>query len=353
MNKNAILKKIYSFYFLFLFSIYPLNAFSVISLYETEQVKIDGDADDPAIWVNNININNSLVFGTDKYNGIYTYNLKAETLDFSPAGNINNIDIISDNISKTTLLFGSNRNDSSLDLWVLNNNAMNSDIESNSFKLPVKSTHKGYTDMVVYGVCSGHHEHFGNIAFITEDEGSRVQLWSYQDDLKLLHTFKNQDATQSEGCVYDSDNSTLFISEEQDRGILRAYKINKNLDFSAPIIIDNRSGNIVGDPEGVTIYKSNTNEGFVILSSQGNSTLNIYNRNYPYNFIDSFNIIENGSIDAVSDTDGVDVVNNNLGPLFPKGLLVVQDGSNDGEGLVKKQNFKFVSIKDVLDNIND
>ena len=48
-----------------------MNAFSVIYLYETEQVKIDGDADDPAIWVNNININNSLVFGTDKYNGIY------------------------------------------------------------------------------------------------------------------------------------------------------------------------------------------------------------------------------------------------------------------------------------------
>ena len=146
----------------------------------------------------------------------------------------------------------------------------------------------------------------------------------------------------------------MFIrSEEQDRGILRAYKINKNLDFSAPVIIDTRSGNIEGDPEGVTIYKSNTNEGFVILSSQGNSTLNIYDRNYPYNFINSFNIIANGSIDAVTDTDGVDVVNNYLGPLFPKGLLVVQDGSNDGEGLIKKQNFKFVSIKDVIDKIDE
>ena len=102
MNKNSILRKNFSLYLICLFSIYPLNAFSVISIYETDQVKINGDADDPAIWINNININNSLVFGTDKYNGIYTYNLKAETLDFSPAGNINNIDIISDDISKTT-----------------------------------------------------------------------------------------------------------------------------------------------------------------------------------------------------------------------------------------------------------
>lgn len=49
MNINSILKKIYSLYLLCLFSIYPLSAFSVISIYETDQVKIDGDADDPAI----------------------------------------------------------------------------------------------------------------------------------------------------------------------------------------------------------------------------------------------------------------------------------------------------------------
>ena len=125
----------------------------------------------------------------------------------------------------------------------------------------------------------------------------------------MLKEFSNSNATQSEGCVYDDENQTLFISD--------------------------------------------TNEGFVILSSQGNSTLNIYNRRYPYNFINSFNIVGNGSIDAVTDTDGVDVVNNNLGPLFPKGMLVVQDGSNDGEGSIRKQNFKFVSIKDVLDKIDE
>jgi myo-inositol-hexaphosphate 3-phosphohydrolase len=34
-------------------------------------------------------------------------------------------------------------------------------------------------------------------------------------------------------------------------------------------------------------------------------------------------------------------------------MLVVQDGSNDGEGSIRKQNFKFVSIKDVLDKIDE
>ncbi len=74
------------------------------------------------------------------------------------------------------MLFGSNRNDSSLDLWVLDNNKMNSDIESNTFKLPVKSTLKGYADMIVYGVCSGHHEYFGNIALLLK---TRDQEFNY------------------------------------------------------------------------------------------------------------------------------------------------------------------------------
>ena len=43
--------------------------------------------------------------------------------------------------------------------------------------------------------------------------------------LSLIHEFKNADAAQSEGCVYDDENQTLFISEEQDRGILRHIKL--------------------------------------------------------------------------------------------------------------------------------
>ena len=67
--------------------------------------------------------------------------------------------------------------------------------------------------MIVYGVCAGKHPDFGDIAFITEDKGSRVQLWSFDGErLVLLKEFVNANATQSEGCVYDDENRTLFIS---------------------------------------------------------------------------------------------------------------------------------------------
>ena len=49
----------------------------VPAIDETPQVISKGDAaDDPAIWLNKLNPDRSLVFGTDKRSGIYTYNLK-------------------------------------------------------------------------------------------------------------------------------------------------------------------------------------------------------------------------------------------------------------------------------------
>src|SRR5262249_13638526 len=44
------------------------------------------------------------------------------------------------------------------------------------------------------------------------------------------------------------------------------------------------------------------------------------------------------SIDAVSGTDGIDATSASLGPAFPQGMFIAQDGENDG----CNQNFKFV-----------
>jgi hypothetical protein len=72
---------------------------------------------------------------------------------------------------------------------------------------------------------------------------------------------------ESDGCVYDEENRTLSISEEEMNGVFRAYPVTEALDFSNPVIIDSREGNIGGDPEGVTLYKTSATEGYIILSS--------------------------------------------------------------------------------------
>jgi len=54
--------------------------------------------------------------------------------------------------------------------------------------------------------------------------------------------------------------------------------------------------------------------------------------------VKSFRIVAGGKIDRVTETDGIHVTTANLGPLFPKGVFIAQDGSDD----TGKQNFKLV-----------
>ena len=68
----------------------------------------------------------------------------------------------------------------------------------------------------------------------------------------------------------------------------------------------------------------------------------------PYNYLGSFKVGSSGNIDNVNDTDGVDVISNYINYKYPKGLLVVQDGTNDGKKIVKRQNFKYVSFEEVI-----
>ena len=147
--------------------------------------------------------------------------------------------------------------------------------------------------MDIYGICMGLVG--GNLrAILTEEEGKTIQYW----DLKTQEIIGTIDITaeetnvplfgnEAEGCVIDDENEHIIISREGMRGILNAYDAN-TLEFIK--VIDSRSGNIGGDPEGVTIYKTSDKEGFIIVSSQGDSKFNLYNRQFPFDYIRSFTV---------------------------------------------------------------
>ena len=112
--------------------------------------------------------------------------------------------------------------------------------------------------------------------------------------------------------------------------------------------VDSRAGEIEGDPEGVSIYKTSNKEGYLVVSSQGNSTFNLYNRKTPYQYVGTFMILGAQGIDEVRDTDGIDVTNVALGAKFPFGAFIVQDDRNRDHGKKRKQNFKFISWEDIV-----
>ncbi|MAV99596.1 MAG: 3-phytase [Rhodobiaceae bacterium] len=310
---------------------------------ETNPVSSTGDAaDDPAIWVNELNPQQSLIFGTDKRKGIHVYKLDGSELGFSELGATNNVDVRV--LNETLYIATSNRTTSTIDLWSINE----SDAYEffNKYKDPFRALNsKSYeANMNVYGICLGLYNN-ELIALLTEEEGVALQFWNLTDEM-LLNTINliedeinpPSSGNEAEGCVFDDENETFFVSREGNDGILKAFST-QNQTFIK--VIDNRDGNITGDPEGVAVYKISDNEGFLIVSSQGDSTFNVYDRKYPYDFKYKFSVID------VADTDGLDIVNFEFSDQFKDGLMVVQDGYNTPNN----QNFKIVSVTDIKKKI--
>lgn len=296
--------------------------FTVNYVVETDPVNTADDAaDDP--WIDTYN---GIIWATDKETGFHQYNLDGEEIDYKQVGKVNNIDgRVTD---EYYCVVNSNRTFHTLDYACLN--------------LILKTEHSGslVAGMNVYGVCMGI-INGKPMAILTEEEGVRIQYWNLIEEI-LVSTFDitsdetnvSPSGNEAEGCVFDDENKRIFISREGSDGILKAYNA-ETLDFIRAI--DSRSGLINGDPEGVTIYKTNEKEGFIILSSQGDNTFNMYDRQAPFLYQGSF------EIENVEDTDGIDVTNLQIGD-YSAGILVVQDGRN----LPSNQNFKIIDMEEVL-----
>lgn len=163
---------------------------------------------------------------------------------------------------------------------------------------------------------------------------------------------------QVEGCVTDEASSFLFVGEEPE-GLWRydaeptdasptGYKV-----ASVATYPSYKPGDLFADVEGVTLIPGKTaSEGFIIVSCQGVSAYNVYERAPPHAFVETFTITnsKDGKFDHVTNTDGIAAVGNRLNGVFPKGLIVVHDDANEleGGGTAEEASFKFVSLEDVL-----
>jgi len=344
------MNKVSSLYFTALFLIVSSCSqdHSIYAVAETEPVATTGDAaDDPALIINTKNPRKSIILGTDKKAGIYLYDLEGTKLAFSAMGEINNIDVRQK--KDEIFIAASNRSLRSIEFWVFDQNTFFAkDASYSNIFASASRSYSIFTNIDVYGICIGMIAGTP-VAFLTEDRGPRVELWTLENQM-LVGTFSN--GGESEGCVFDDENQTVFISEEETNGVLKAYDLNQEYPFANPVIVDSREGNIGGDPEGVAIYKTSDTEGYVLLSSQGDNKYNVYNRQKPYQFISSFTVDDSpGGIDGTSHTDGISVSSYNLRGKFYKGIMIAQDDENiDGEEL-KNQNFKIIPFTKIIKSI--
>ena len=311
------------------------TGFQVPPAAETAPVISPSDsADDPAIWIDPADPATSLIVATDKRSGLYAYELDGSVHQYLPLGNTNNVDLRTGpwGDGRMTLVAASGRFPSELLLLVLDHRSRQLRLVG---RFPVALRES-------YGICMYLDRNKLPYVFLNSTDGTFVQYAvSPQYEISALRRFRLR--SQVEGCVADDEEGVLYIAEE-DRGIWR-MPADADAGEHRELLDTVRSGHLVADIEGLALYHGPRK--FLIASSQGDNSYAVYDTRTGQ-YLLSFRVGGNPDIDGVSDTDGIEVTSTGL-PGYPRGLLVVQDGSNTDPDA--NQNFKFVSWSRILDII--
>ena len=311
----------------------------VYPLLETAPVPSGDDAaDDPAIWIHPTDPAASLVLGTDKRSGLGVYDLAGREVLFLRRGRLNNVDLrggIALDGEIATLAVASNRSSDAIDVFTISSEGR---VE---FALEVPLT---FADP--YGICMGVDESGAAHVFVNSTD-AEYQHWRLNPDGRLRPRLEGAWELDSgpEGCVVDDAAWTLYLGEEE-HGVWAmpadAARADEMRLFDAIA-----AGRLTADVEGMDIYRGAAGEHYLIVSSQGDSSFAVYDLTGEGDYIGSFRLAANerDGVDGVEDTDGLAVTDAALSDMFPRGLLVVQDGSN--ESPAANQNFKLVSWADV------
>jgi 3-phytase len=298
---------------------------SVTAVAETEPVGTAAAdaADDPAIWRNAADPAQSLIVATDKKAGLYVYGLDGKTRHFAGGGLLNNVDL-ADMGAAGIIVAASDRNDplaAKLQLYRL---------DPASAALTLLGTVPAGAGEA-YGVClrrDGQHL----LAYSVLKHGLIQELrltLSGTPTAEPLRQLTLQ--TQTEGCVVDPLDGTLYVGEE-DVGIWRFAPAAANGELVAPV--DNRQ--LVADVEGLALLREG-NRAWLVASSQGDNSYAVFALP-AMTPLGRFNIAS-GAFGSVEETDGIELAGGSFGAEFPGGLFVAQDGHNAPAA----QNFKLVS----------
>ncbi|MEB3358228.1 MAG: phytase [Synechococcales bacterium] len=368
---------------------------------ENPDLDEESDPDDPAIYVHPTDSSQSFVITTLKNTGLKVFDLEGnEIQDISPVGvRYNNVDLI----------YGFDLGGEKVDIAVASDRANDTlaifRIDPNTRQLTdITADDLSAADFSIFGVDDGEQTAYGlatytsivdgtPYAYVTQADGDKVAQLKLMDagdgtitgevirTLQLPVPTGDPEDSQSEGIVIDRETGVGYVAQEGVVGILKFNAepgITDALTVVQPLQSEDEAGfeqsaddpnvfvpistsPLLPDAEGLTIYYAADGEGYLIASSQGDSTFAIFDRRTEQ-YLGSFAIEDYLGIDGVEESDGADIINVPLGDAFPNGLLVVQDGSNepavvfqdpeDGEIQNFNANFKYIDWADIVANFD-
>ncbi|MFO7370082.1 MAG: phytase [Bacteroidales bacterium] len=304
-------------------------------------------ADDPAIWYNAKDPGKSLIIGTNKKSGLWVFNLDGITQQVVNAGRINNVDLCYGfpyGEKEVSLVAGSNRDNNSITLFYI-------DPDTGVLSDSICNIRSGVDE--VYGICFYKDARKSRFFVFVNGKGGKIEQWEIRSSGTRLtgnmaRSFTT--ASQPEGMVSDDDNNILYIGVEEE-GIYRV-----NADPEADTILNQIAGSdqtnphISYDIEGLALLMAN-NKTYLVASIQGNFSYAIFETGANERYLTSF-VIEDGIVDGVEETDGIEIFSFPISARFPYGLLVVQDGFNRSGNKLTGQNFKLISLEDVIEYVD-
>ncbi|MCQ8188757.1 phytase [Streptomyces rugosispiralis] len=374
----------------------------------------DASADDPAIWRDPDDPTRSLVLGTAKVGGLRVYDLAAREVQSLPApkapgagdkpGRINNVDVI----EGTDLAVATDRGRDKLVVYSVDPGRGTGPVKDVTAQDSAPYIFSADQDEVnkqatAYGLASWKDRKTGRIhAVVTQETTNKVALLELTKEaggtygyrtirtigIPTAFTLPNgkrwapcEDPGEQpylEGMRVDPANGMLYAGQE-DVGVWRMRAdltgeptlIDKVKDYGVPYTQDPGTGecvpgedpgfggdHLVADVEGITLLERPGGGGYVVVSSQGDSTFAMYDRDPAKGnaFVRSFRVVAGrgeGAIDGADGTDSLDIVNESFGGKYPQGLAVIQDApdtptvdGDDGEPR-EGSNYKYVDLRNL------
>lgn len=323
---------------------------------ETTPVSLRGDVmDDPAFWHHPTDPAQSLILATDKRAGLKAYNLKGELVQQLDVGRLNNVDVryqLPLRGRMQDLAVASSRDDNSLQLFALDAQGK------------LRDAGKVATGMTqIYGLCLYHSQRSGQHYVFVNDKSGLIEQYLIEPvagGWQGVRLRSLQVPSQPEACVADDERALLYVGEE-DAGIWR-FAAEPDAAVSAELIAPADGDWLVPDIEGMALLPYQGRQ-YLVVSSQGNDSYVLLDvsaassQQVPAQstearmaapWVGRFRISTNPllGIDGSSETDGLDLTTRSLGPAFPAGALVVQDGRNRMPE--QGQNLKLVPLEQLL-----
>lgn len=290
---------------------------------------VNHDSDDPAIWFNREQPENSIVFGTDKDTdgAIYAFNLKGEILEDKTIRGVkrpNNVDVSTDfrlNDSTTTdILVFTEREAKRVRVFSV---PEMTPLDNGGF--PVFQNAELPDHGLPMGIALYHAPAAGEHYFIVgRKNGPRK---GYLQQYRLVNTASGLQAElvrtfgefsgkkEIEAIAVDAELGYIYYADE-GHGIRKYYadpgKGDEELaNFGMEYFRE--------DIEGIALIRGDAQNGVIIVSDQQKGRFNFFDRQSNQYL---------GSLDlGTTETDGCEAINVNLGGAFPNGLFVAM--SND------------------------